>query len=148
MKVFWAALWARIYVVEFQKRGLPHAHILVILADEDKPRRREIIDKLVSAELPDAELNPQPYETILTSMMHGPCGAANPNSPCMKDGKCTKGYPKPLWRLHKEMLTGFLSTDADDRPPGVLKFKGREYDNATINQWVVPYNSYLSQKYN
>ncbi|KAE8904942.1 hypothetical protein PF002_g15780 [Phytophthora fragariae] len=29
---------ARIYVVEFQKRGLPHAHILVILADEDKPR--------------------------------------------------------------------------------------------------------------
>ncbi|KAG6618643.1 helitron helicase-like protein [Phytophthora cinnamomi] len=34
------------------------------------------------------------------------------------------------------------------RPPGVLKFKGREYDNATINQWVVPYNPYLSQKYN
>ncbi|ETN09079.1 hypothetical protein PPTG_11128 [Phytophthora nicotianae INRA-310] len=28
---------ARIYVVEFQKRGLQHAHILVILADEDKP---------------------------------------------------------------------------------------------------------------
>ncbi|KAE9159812.1 hypothetical protein PF005_g31903 [Phytophthora fragariae] len=66
---------ARIYVVEFQKRGLPHAHILVILADEDKPRRREIIDKLVSAELPDADVNPQLYETILTSMMHGPCDA-------------------------------------------------------------------------
>ncbi|KAE8893753.1 hypothetical protein PF003_g22213 [Phytophthora fragariae] len=45
------------------------------------------------------------------------------------------------------MLTGFLSTDADDTP-GVLKFKGREYDNATINQWVVPHNPYLSQKYN
>ncbi|KAE8992120.1 hypothetical protein PR003_g22168 [Phytophthora rubi] len=86
---------ARIYVVGFQKRGLPHAHILVILADEDKPRTR-VIDKLVSAELPDAELNPQLYATILTSMIHGPCGAANPNSPCMKDGKCTKGYPKPL----------------------------------------------------
>ncbi|OWZ03189.1 Helitron helicase [Phytophthora megakarya] len=27
---------ARIYVVEFQKRGLPHAHILIILAEEDK----------------------------------------------------------------------------------------------------------------
>ncbi|KAE8951607.1 hypothetical protein PF011_g32918 [Phytophthora fragariae] len=39
-------LLARIYVVEFQKRGLPHAHILVILEDEDKPRTREIIDKL------------------------------------------------------------------------------------------------------
>src|SRR5919206_3287641 len=27
---------AYVYVVEFQKRGLPHAHILLILAPEDK----------------------------------------------------------------------------------------------------------------
>ncbi|KAE9164539.1 hypothetical protein PF004_g29793 [Phytophthora fragariae] len=139
---------ARIYVVEFQKRGLPHAHILVILADEDKPRRREIIDKLVSAELPDADVNPQLYETILTSMMHGPCGAANPNSPCMKDGKCTKGYPKPLVEVTQGNVNGFPVYRRRRRPPGVLKFKGREYDNATINQWVVPHNPYLSQKYN
>ncbi|GMF14734.1 unnamed protein product [Phytophthora fragariaefolia] len=84
---------ARIYVVEFQKRGLPHAHILAILAEEDKPRTRESIDKSVSAELPDPETNPQLYETILTRMMHGPCGTANPSCACMKDGKCTKGYP-------------------------------------------------------
>ncbi|KAE9107293.1 hypothetical protein PF007_g13094 [Phytophthora fragariae] len=139
---------ARIYVVEFQKWGLPHAHILVILADEDKPRRREIIDKLASAELPDAELNPQLYETIMTSMMHGPCGAANPNSSCMKDGKCTKGYPKPLVEVTQENVNGFPVYRRRRRPPGVLKFKGREYDDATINQWVVPYNPYLSQKYN
>ncbi|GMF54502.1 unnamed protein product [Phytophthora fragariaefolia] len=87
---------ARIIVVEFQKRGLPHAHILAIHAEEDKPRTREIIDKLVSAELPDPETNPQLYETILTCMMHGPCGAVNPSYACMKDGKCTQGYPKPL----------------------------------------------------
>ncbi|KAG3233506.1 hypothetical protein PI124_g21420 [Phytophthora idaei] len=52
---------AQIYVVEFQKRGLPHAHILVILAEEDKPRTRQIIDKMVSAELPDKEKNPPLY---------------------------------------------------------------------------------------
>ncbi|GMF58247.1 unnamed protein product [Phytophthora fragariaefolia] len=51
-------LEARIYVVEFQKRGLPHAHIIIIVAEEDKPRTREIIDKLVSAEVPDKEVNP------------------------------------------------------------------------------------------
>ncbi|GMF19874.1 unnamed protein product [Phytophthora fragariaefolia] len=33
-------LEARIYVVEFQKRGLPHAHIVIIVAEEDKPRTR------------------------------------------------------------------------------------------------------------
>ncbi|KAG3182904.1 hypothetical protein C6341_g5720 [Phytophthora cactorum] len=116
---------ARIYVVEFQKRGLPHAHILVILAVEDKPRTRQIIDKMVSAELPDKENNPQLYETVTTCMIHGPCGAAYPNAVCMKDGKCTKSFPKPLSEVTKSNLTG-----------------------EAINQWVVPYNPYLSQKYN
>ena len=27
---------AHMHVIEFQKRGLPHVHILVILADEDR----------------------------------------------------------------------------------------------------------------
>ncbi|KAE9187157.1 hypothetical protein PF005_g20559 [Phytophthora fragariae] len=81
-------------------------------------------------------------------MMHGPYGAANPNSPCMKDEKCTKGYPKPLVEVTQGNVNGFPVYRRRRRPPDVLKFKGREYDNATINQWVVPYNPYLSQKYN
>ncbi|GMF15923.1 unnamed protein product [Phytophthora fragariaefolia] len=138
----------RIYMVEFQKRGLPHAHILAILAEEDKPRTREIIDKLVSEELPAPATNPPLYETILTCMLHGPCGAANPSCACMKDGKFTKGYPKPLAEVTRGNVNGFPVCRHRLRPPGVLKFRGREYDNATINQWVVPYNPYLSQKYN
>ncbi|GMF45631.1 unnamed protein product [Phytophthora fragariaefolia] len=92
----------RIYVVEFQKRGLPHAHILAILAEEDKPRTREIIDKLVSAELPDSETNPQLYETILTCMMHGPCGAANPSCACMKDGNVPRDT-RSRWQRSREV---------------------------------------------
>ena len=46
---------AIVYVVEFQKRGLPHAHILVILDKNNKIRETEAIDKLISAELPDLQ---------------------------------------------------------------------------------------------
>uniref|UniRef100_H3G5R8 Helitron helicase-like domain-containing protein n=1 Tax=Phytophthora ramorum TaxID=164328 RepID=H3G5R8_PHYRM len=139
---------ARIYVVEFQKRGLPHAHILIILAEEDKPRTRQIVDRMVSAELPDREKFPQLFETIMTCMLHGPCGAANPSCACMKDGKCTKGYPKPFAEATRTNVNGYPVYRRRRRAEGVLVWKGREYDNATINQWVVPYNPYLSQKYN
>jgi len=47
---------AHVHVIEFQKRGLPHAHILMILSPEDKPKTPEDFDKLVCAEIPDRNL--------------------------------------------------------------------------------------------
>ncbi|GMF18230.1 unnamed protein product [Phytophthora fragariaefolia] len=140
-------LEARIYVVGCQKRGLPHAHIVIIVAEEDKTRTREIIDKLVSAEDPDKEANPDLYEMVMTCMMHGPCGPANPDSPCMKDGKCTKGFPKPLLEVTQANLDEFPLYRRRRREPGVLIFNDRQYDNETVNQWVVLYNAYLCQTY-
>ncbi|KAG3231215.1 hypothetical protein PI124_g23690 [Phytophthora idaei] len=75
-------VYARIYAVKFQKRGLPHAHILVILAEEDKPRTRQIIDKMVSSELPDKEKNPQLYEIVTTCMIHGPSPVGGDKRQC------------------------------------------------------------------
>src|SRR3990170_450409 len=46
---------AHVHVIEFQKRGLPHAHILMILASEDKPNLPEDFDQLVCAEIPDSK---------------------------------------------------------------------------------------------
>jgi hypothetical protein len=48
---------ADIHVIEFQKRGLPHAHLLLILAREDKPRI-DNYDNYVCAEIPDKDLHP------------------------------------------------------------------------------------------
>ena len=62
-----------IHVVEFQKRGLPHAHILLILAASDKPRGPEDFDAVVCAEIPNPDTHPQLYATVTSSMMHGPC---------------------------------------------------------------------------
>ena len=85
---------AYIYVIEFQKRGLPHAYILLILDPESKIHSIEEYDSFVSAEIPDHELNPLAYETVTTMMIHDPYGLLNTSSPCMKDGKCKKHYPK------------------------------------------------------
>ena len=44
---------AHLYVVEFQKRGLPHSHILIILDENGKLKTPEDYDHVVCAELPD-----------------------------------------------------------------------------------------------
>jgi hypothetical protein len=43
---------AFVYVIEFQKRGLPHAHILLTVADSDVPKDPETINRVISAEYP------------------------------------------------------------------------------------------------
>ena len=93
-------------VVEFQKRGLPHAHILIILSDDDRRLTPDLVDSIVVAELPpDPEETDDPFEKaqrkrlqdiVLRNMIHGPCGSVNPKSPCMENGRCTKNFPKEL----------------------------------------------------
>ncbi len=49
---------AKVYVIEFQKRGLPHAHILIWFHPDDIPHSPADIDKLISSEIPDPAVNP------------------------------------------------------------------------------------------
>ncbi|POW03398.1 hypothetical protein PSTT_11101 [Puccinia striiformis] len=83
------AAW--VYTIEFQKRGLPHAHFVVFLKPGSVPRTPEAIDCLVTAEIPDPEQEPRLYEIVKRCMLHGPC---NPNSMCWKNGSCDKNFPK------------------------------------------------------
>ena len=70
------------WTVEFQKRGLPHAHILLVMRPEDKPVTPAAVDRVVSAELPDdsdpeqAEL----FQSAATFLLHGLCGQLTPTS--------------------------------------------------------------------
>ncbi len=64
-----------INVIEFQKRGLPHAHILIILDEKDKFKTTDDYDRVVSAEFPDHNKNPTAYQTITKFNIHGPCGS-------------------------------------------------------------------------
>ena len=100
---------AHIYVIEWQKRGLPHAHILIYLAQENKIKTVEQVNNLVSAEIPDPKKFKAAYETVSTCLMHGPCGPGYPNAPCMKIGKCSKHYPKEFREETLLVLAGEVS---------------------------------------
>jgi hypothetical protein len=71
-------------VVEFQKRCLPHAHVLLILHPDDKLKDTDDYDRIVSAELPDPNLNPAAYETVSKLMIQNCCGQHNLTAPCIK----------------------------------------------------------------
>ncbi|CAF0714504.1 unnamed protein product [Brachionus calyciflorus] len=123
-----------IYVIEFQKRGLPHAHILLILHPDDKIKTAEQVDLTVSAEIPLKEENPILYKIVKNCMMHGPCGPGYPNAPCMSEGKCSKKFPK---EYNEETILG----------NNTYPIYKRSEKNAE-NKWVIPYNPYLTTKYN
>ena len=129
---------ALIYVIEWQKRGPPHAHILAINDRESKPRAPDEYDSIVCAEIPDKEQFPELHKIVTTLMMHGPCGTSNLNSPCMVDGKCSKRFPKTF------VEKTFANTD------GYPEYRRRNDGKYVVkndvqldNRHVVPYNPYL-----
>ncbi|KAK4702244.1 ATP-dependent DNA helicase PIF1, partial [Phenoliferia sp. Uapishka_3] len=81
-------------VVEFHKRGLPHAHIIIRVSPECP---FEDIDKVVSAELPD---HPGPLrDAYLKHMQHSKShlmSAKEKYSRCNKNGRCIYGFPHPV----------------------------------------------------
>lgn len=130
------------YSVEFQKRGLPHAHILLILAAEDKPRTGDDYDRLVCAELPDPVRHPRLRRIVRRHMVHGPCGPAHPRCPCMTaDGRCSKRFPKGLQAQTE------IAVDATDSHP-VYRRRNFYPEGELTDGWVVPYNPGLLMKYN
>ena len=60
-----------VYSIEFQKRGLPHSHIIVTLHPNDKMTCPETIDKHISAEIPSSE-NLKLQKLVIQHMLHGP----------------------------------------------------------------------------
>ncbi|TKR59316.1 hypothetical protein L596_029006 [Steinernema carpocapsae] len=137
---------AYVKVVEFQKRGLPHIHMLLMLREEDKLRTPEQVDSLVWAEIPDPTEFPRLHEIVTRHMMHGPCGNHNLRSPCMEKlkTKCAKKYPMGY---SEETVLEEAQKPRYRRRESAPHFVGRNGVRMD-SKWVVPYNPYLLTKYN
>ncbi len=137
-----------LYTVEWQKRGLPHAHCLLWT---DPPIQPDIIDAVVQAEIPDQNIDPGLFQIVKAHMIHGPCGPQS-NSPCMDGSRCRKMFPKrfssetvadvegyPLYRRRSPEEGGQVMQ---------IRRSGESECRLIDNRWIVPYNSYLLRMMN
>ena len=132
-----------VYTIEFQKRGLPHMHLLIFLDQQDKIRNPKDVDDIVSAQIPDPVAHPLLYDSVTKHMVHGPCGPGHESAPCMVDKACSKQYPK---EFQPETLFGQSGYPEYARPDNGRSFtdrRGHLHDNRDI----VPHNPYLTAKY-
>lgn len=145
-KRLYGQVLAHMYSIEWQKRGLPHVHILLWLQNKI---RGDDIDNIICAEIPDPNVDQHLYNIIIKNMVHGPCGSSSSrNFSCMdKDNRCTKHFPKSFspQTIHGERLeTQYRRRSPDDG--------GRTFINSknilVTNQWIVPYSPILCKLFN
>ena len=147
---------AYLWVIEFQKRGLPHLHLLIILANHDRLITADFVDSLISAEIPPdpAECEDQNQkkarqdlqDIVLSNMVHGPCGKDYPFKPCMENNECTKKFPKPFTKETFVDPNSSYATYKRRSPEDggrSIDIQGTKLDN----RWIVPYCPFLSLRY-
>ncbi|XP_064619467.1 uncharacterized protein LOC135482915 [Lineus longissimus] len=144
---------AWLYSVEFQKRGLPHAHLLIWLTPASKITP-DVIDSVISAEIPDSIQDKQLHEIVKANMVHGPCGPLNPKSPCIKEGKCTKDFPKSFRQATEQGKDGYpkyrrrMPEDGGNTLTIRRQQQSQAYEIEIDNRWIVPFNPWLLRQMN
>ena len=133
---------AYVRVTEFQKRGLPHAHLLLILGESDKPRTPEEVNRVCSAEIPNFETEQLLQNAVKTFMIHKNCVATFPRAPCAKEEKCSKKFPKEL----RDETS--VSNDGHPHLRRRNLFAAEISGSLYRDEYVVPYNPYLLLKFN
>lgn len=112
------------------------------MSDYHRCKTPSQVDNIISAEIPSPVDDQKGYEMVAQFMVHGPCGLANKDAPCMIDKKCTKHFPKKYYAETTIDEDGFPVYRR--RQNGIIVKKGEvELDN----RHVVPHNRDLLIKY-
>ncbi|XP_076927855.1 uncharacterized protein LOC143591556 [Bidens hawaiensis] len=139
---------AYIYVIEFQKRGLPHAHFLIIMYPQDKINNPDHYDKVVCAEIPDVRRHPKMHDLVVKHMMHGHCGNLRLDCSCMQE---MQGNPKSCRFCYPRQFNDQTTQGEDAYPLYRKRNNGIMVDvrgEFLDNRWVVPYNPMLLMMFN
>jgi hypothetical protein len=140
---------ARVWTIEYQKRGLPHLHLLVFLENSDRLLDPDTVDEMVCAEIPDSswDRDGELAAVIRSAMIHGPCAGHDNNAACLENGRCSKRYPRPFNDETSIGEDGYPLYRRRDRPETSFDKMVRGSRVTVDNRWVVPYNPYLTRRY-
>ncbi|XP_071686773.1 uncharacterized protein [Rutidosis leptorrhynchoides] len=117
---------AGLYIIEFQKRGLPHVHMLIWLTRDYKCKTPSDIDDLISAEIPSQIHDPEGFKAVTEYMLHEPCGGSHMDAPFIIDRKCSKHFPKPYY------AETTIDKDGSRAIKYLFKYLNKGPDRATI----------------
>lgn len=140
-KKLFGPVLAHVCRIEWQARGMPHAHILIILQNKIISPRQ--IDEVVWAEVPDPDKYPVLHAIVSRCMVHDPCDE-RPDAGCREqraDGSCKRRFPKRC-----ESTT---TTHGDGYP----EYRRRNLHTINRNgqvitdKWIVPYNPMLLEMF-
>ena len=142
-QIFGAVL-AFCWRIEWQFRGWPHVHCMLILAR--KLLSAQQIDGVVSAEIPDPVAHPELHALVTDLHIHGPfCDEIEPIARCRQRKKdknnCRFRFPKD-----PQMFTVVCSNQFPlyrRRSRFTALVKGR----TVSDEWVVPHNALLLLRY-
>lgn len=142
-----------VWTIEYQKRGLPHMHLLLFLHESDRFIEPSHIDEIICAELPSPELDQDGSLTQLVKRLltHGPCGPTLLKAPFMikESGtpRCTKKYPRNFQESTQVEEDGYpIYQRRDDGRTWETNLDGGRTFTCD-NRWIVPYNPYFTRRY-
>ena len=131
-----------VYTVEYQKRGLPHTHLIIFLDRSSCLATPEAVDKYISTDIPHENGQLHLFQLVKQFMIYGPCGPGL-SSPCMDDhGCCTKHFPKSYLSDTEIIRDSYVLTRRRDN--GCFIHMGTHFVD---NHYVISYCPYLTLRY-
>ena len=140
------------HTIEYQKRGLPHAHILVTIQEQDRCHSANDLDNVVCAEIPpgpspECNMQENNQRIMLRNLILDQNTHHCINNVCVRNNVCKSGYPKPFLTnsyLDPEESYALYRRRSPQNGGETAEYKGKYVDNSM----VVPYNPLLSIRYN
>jgi len=147
-----------VWTIEYQKRGLPHLHLLVFLTTDNQFLTAVNLDGFISTELPstDDAISQELRGIIEKTIVHTHYVAHNGSVLCMQGldpfslQTCRKGYPRAFQEetiIDNDGYPTYPRRDTGQSYMLSVRRSGEDISALVDNRRVVPYSPYLSLRY-